>query len=195
MNFKELCEANKLIKTTDIKGKEYAEVNQRIKAFRSVFPNGSIESEIVSYENGTVVMKAIAKDEEGKILGVGHAYEHENSSFINKTSAIENCETSAVGRALGMVGFGIDVSIASYEEVANAIENQNTMKAKKAMETTPKTEDEAKKKCTEAQVSFLEKLVADKHYNIEELLTKMNVKSLNELTSAQASVWINKLKG
>jgi hypothetical protein len=71
-----------------------------------------------------VIIKATALDEEGRILGVGHAYEKENSSFINKTSYIENAETSAVGRCLGMVGIGIDVSVASYEEVANAMEQQ-----------------------------------------------------------------------
>jgi hypothetical protein len=65
-------------------------------------------------------------------LATGYAQEKESSSFINKTSYIENCETSAVGRALGFCGFGIDVSVASYEEVANAINNQtakNTLDA------------------------------------------------------------------
>ena len=58
------------------------------------------------------------------MLGTGTAYEKESSTFINKTSYIENCETSAVGRALGMAGFGIDTSVASAEEVKNAINNQ-----------------------------------------------------------------------
>ena len=136
MKYLDLAIANESIKTTDIKGKEYAEVNQRIKAFRMVYPQGFIETEIVSNENGVVVMlaevgyhKEIVLDD-GKnffrkvVLGTGHAYEKEDSSFINKTSYIENCETSAVGRALGMAGFGIDVSVASAEEVANAIQNQ-----------------------------------------------------------------------
>ena len=139
MTFNELQEANKLIKTIDVKGKDYAEVPQRIKAFRSLFPNGAIETSIISNDNQMVVMKATVRDEEGHVLGEGHAYEKESSSFINKTSYIENCETSAVGRALGMCGFGIDTSVASYEEVANAINNQDRMKAEKAMETTPKT--------------------------------------------------------
>jgi hypothetical protein len=69
-------------------------------------------------------MKATVYDDEQKIIGTGIAQEKESSSYINKTSYIENCETSAVGRALGMCGFGIDTSIASYEEVTNAINNQ-----------------------------------------------------------------------
>lgn len=195
MTFNELQEANKLIKTIDVKGKDYAEVPQRIKAFRSLFPNGAIETSIISNDNHIVVMKATVRDEEGHVLGEGHAYEKEDSSFINKTSYIENCETSAVGRALGMCGFGIDTSVASYEEVANAINNQDRMKAEKAMETTPKTEEEARKKCSEAQVNFVEKLVAEKHIDKEAYLKQLKVKSFADLTSAQASAIINKLKG
>ena len=69
-------------------------------------------------------MKASIHDEEGRLLGTGTAYEKEGSSNINKTSYIENCETSAVGRALAMCGLGIDLSVASFEEVQNAIEQQ-----------------------------------------------------------------------
>jgi galactitol-specific phosphotransferase system IIB component len=70
------------------------------------------------------MFKATIYDGE-RILGTGHAFEEQTSTFINKTSYIENCETSAVGRALGMCGFGIDTSVASAEEVENAINNQN----------------------------------------------------------------------
>lgn len=132
ITYENIKEANKTIKTTDIKGKNYAEVNQRIKAFRMVYPTGTIETQLVSNENGICIFKAIVGfiDENNNlvILGTGNAYEREGSSFINKTSYIENCETSAVGRALGMAGFGIDVSIASAEEVENAITQQEEMK-------------------------------------------------------------------
>lgn len=142
MTYKDIQNANASIKTTDIKGKEYAEVNQRIKAFRMVYPSGSIETIMLKNEmtdnGGIVTFKAIIKDEDGKTIGTGTAQEKETSSFINKTSYIENCETSAVGRALGFCGFGIDTSVASYEEVANAIENQNKKPLK-----IPKTLEEA----------------------------------------------------
>ena len=101
MTFEELQKANATIKTTDIKGKAYAEVNERIKAFRMLFPNGTISTDIVSLEDGVCVMKAIAMNEAGMILATGYAYEKEGSTFINKTSFIENAETSAVGRCLG----------------------------------------------------------------------------------------------
>ena len=124
MKYLDLAIANEQIRTTDIKGKEYAEVNQRIKAFRMVYPQGSIRTEMMSNEDGVCIFRATVWDDMGNLLGSGHAYEQENSTFINKTSYIENCETSAVGRALGMCGFGIDVAVASAEEVQNAIQNQ-----------------------------------------------------------------------
>lgn len=133
IKFEDIQKANETIKTTDIKGKNYAEVNQRIKAFRMVYPTGTIETKLVSNENGVCIFKAVVgfldENQNMIILGTGNAYEKEGSTFINKTSYIENCETSAVGRALGMAGFGIDVSIASAEEVQNAIQQQDDMKA------------------------------------------------------------------
>ena len=137
-NWEQLVKANSIIKTTDVKGKEYAEVNQRIKAFRSVCPGGAIMTEMLSNENGICVFKATVCDEEMRVLGTGTAYEKESSSFINKTSYIENCETSAVGRALGMCGFGIDTSIASSEEVQNAILNQDQSKDEQPKNMTPR---------------------------------------------------------
>lgn len=123
-NYFYICKANEQIKTTDIKGKDYAQVNERIKAFRMCHPLGSIQTEIVSMGDGIVTMQTKVFDENGVLLGTGYAQEKENSSYINKTSYIENCETSAVGRALGMCGFGIDASIASAEEMEIALYNQ-----------------------------------------------------------------------
>ena len=137
ITFEDIQKANETIITTDIKGKDYAEVNQRIKAFRMVYPTGGLPTEIIKLEDGIVVMKCSVYDEEGNLLATGTAYEKENSTFINKTSYIENCETSAVGRALGMAGFGIDTSVASADEVRNAITNQE--------EATIQTQEEAKK--------------------------------------------------
>ena len=120
----DIARAAEAIKTTDIKGKEYAQVPERVKAFRMVHPEGRIVTEIVSLEAKRIVMRATVMTVDGRILGTGTAFEDQDSSFINKTSFVENCETSAVGRALGLCGFGIDVSIASAEEVQNAQDQQ-----------------------------------------------------------------------
>ena len=129
ITFEDIQKANETIKTTDIKGKQYSEVNQRIKAYRMVYPTGMIDTKMTSNEANeegihTCIFRATVFTEDYRILGTGTAYEKEDSTFINKTSYIENCETSAVGRALGMAGFGIDTSVASAEEVQNAIANQ-----------------------------------------------------------------------
>ena len=169
MKYLDLAIANETIKTTDIKGKEYAEVNQRIKAFRMVYPQGTIETEMLSNENGVCIFKAIVSDEDGNLLGTGTAYEKEDSSFINKTSYIENCETSAVGRALGMCGFGIDVSVASAEEVQNAINNQEPTK-EEALEYKLPWGKYTGKKLTEVPEDYIDWLLGNK---IEPRLIKM----------------------
>ena len=68
ISYDNLQKANESIQTTDIKGKEYAEVNQRVKAFRMLFPEGCIETELVSNENGLCVIKAYVRNDEGKLL-------------------------------------------------------------------------------------------------------------------------------
>lgn len=124
MTFQELQEVNAKLSTMDIKGKKYIPVNERVKAFRMLYPEGQIITELVKYEDGIVIMKAIITDGLGKTLAVDYAKEVEGSTNINRTSAVENCSTSATGRAIGLLGIGIDTSIASYEEVTNAQMNQ-----------------------------------------------------------------------
>lgn len=121
--WEEIKNANESLISLDVKGKDYIQVNERVKAFRMVYPEGTIQTEMLSNDNGVCVFKASAYNGD-LLLATGHAYEKEGSTFINKTSYIENCETSAIGRCLGMCGFGIDTSIASAEEVQNAINNQ-----------------------------------------------------------------------
>lgn len=158
ITFKQIQKANESIKTTDIKGKEYAEVNQRIKAFRMVFPDGFIKTELVKDEDGKCTFRAyvgyVRDDGIELIISTGTAYEKEGSTFINKTSYIENCETSAVGRALGLAGFGIDVSVASAEEVQNAQLNQELskpLKEDKYKKTIMKELEKAGKKSSELE--------------------------------------------
>lgn len=123
MTFEDLKRVNEGVKRIEVKGKAYACVAARVQAFRELFPNGSIVTEILSLENGICTMKASVFDGEA-LLATGHAQEKETASPVNKTSFIENCETSAVGRALGMLGIGSDEQMASAEEVANAINQQ-----------------------------------------------------------------------
>ena len=179
MTYEDLKKVNDEAKTTLVKDKPYVEVNERIKAFRKIFPMGFIKSEMVSNENGVCVFRAeVGVDD--VVLGVGYAYEKESSSFINKTSYIENCQTSAVGRALGMLGIGIDTSVASYEEVSNAIANQDQ-------------QDKQERKATPKQIELLAKKYEGE--NLEKLLKAQNIEKLEDLSMQKASDLISKLKG
>lgn len=124
---------NYQFKTTNIKGKEYVEVNERIKFFRQEeqYKGWCLCSEIVHLDADSCVIKATICDENGIQKATGFAQEDKSSSYINKTSYVENCETSAWGRALANLGIGIDTSIASSNEVSMAIAKQGTKQANK----------------------------------------------------------------
>ena len=109
-----------------INGKTYQTVAYRIAEFRKKYPvdsGWSIETECVQANEAYVIFKATIKNPEGKIISTGHAEEKRDASRINKTSALENAETSAIGRALASAGF-IGSEIASADEVVLAIEQQ-----------------------------------------------------------------------
>jgi hypothetical protein len=106
----------------EIHGKVYLTVARRIDDFRKSesFKGWSIETSLVSAEESMVVMKALIRDANNRIVATGYAEENRSLGKINKTSALENAETSAVGRALAFLGLG-GTEIASADEVATAI--------------------------------------------------------------------------
>ncbi len=116
MEYKDIERVNTEIKKTDIKGKQYAEVSERILAFRKLNPNGRIITEIVDKTENDVTIKATIYDENEKELATGYASEVKKG-LVNSISMLENCETSAIGRALGFCGFGIDNGIASGQDM------------------------------------------------------------------------------
>lgn len=127
MDYETLQKANSAIDPIDIRGKKYAQVNQRIKAFRMCYPEGAIKTELIEDKDGRCVIKAtVYADYPDRIIGTGTAYEVESSSNINRGSYIENCETSAVGRALGMCGFGIDFAVSSADELSRKQESSES---------------------------------------------------------------------
>lgn len=141
--------SNYKFKTTNIKGKEYVEVNQRVLYFRNEdqYKGWSLTSEILHLTDESCVIKAVVRNAEGAEVASGIAQEDKSSSYINKTSYVENCETSAWGRALGNLGIGIETSIASSNEVSMAIAKQSI--------------PEQKKPLTEALIASMKKAVAE----------------------------------
>lgn len=107
----------------NIRGREYETVALRVSKFREKYPIWALETEIIHRDQEVVVIKAYIKDDLGRVIATGHAEEYRASSQINETSATENCETSAIGRALAALGMG-GTEFASADEVANAISQQ-----------------------------------------------------------------------
>ena len=129
--------SNAKIKTTNIKGKQYAEVHERIKHFRGEpnYASLGISTEVLEWDKDKeeIVIRATIYDtnsDNGRILasGIAHERRDDKNSFVNKTSYVENAETSAIGRALACMGIGIEDAYASAFEVANAIAQQDGKK-------------------------------------------------------------------
>jgi len=112
-----------------IHGKEYVTVDERINEFRQKYPDGQITSEIIEHnlETGFILIRSDIYID-GKLIANGHAYEIKSASNINKTSYIEVCETSAIGRALGVAGFSVLGGVATAEEIKQATEQQQIIK-------------------------------------------------------------------
>lgn len=131
ITYEQIKEVNGTLPTTPIKGKNYVDVAARIQAFRRLFPMGRLASEYEHFTDAdgrTVwVVKTFAWDNEGQLLATGLASEVEGSTNINKTSALENAETSSYGRCIGFLGIGSQTSIATASEVATAIAQQEML--------------------------------------------------------------------
>ena len=152
----------------NIHGKQYATVAQRLQEFRKRYPLAQITTHLEKDEDNIVIYScAIWVD--GVVIATGWAEEVRGSSNINKTSALENAESSSLGRALAFMGFGIDGSIASAEEVENAIEIQAVMDEKKLS----KKQEKAIMTYLENQENGVELL--------QKLLNRANVDNLKEL--------------
>jgi hypothetical protein len=110
----------------NIHGKQYKTVALRVSEFRAQYPKHAIITELVHRDDTLVVMKAAIQDEAGRTIGTGYSEEVRASSSINRTSALENAETSAIGRALAAAGYA-GTEYASADEVANAIGQQGSL--------------------------------------------------------------------
>ena len=123
------------------KANYYEPVVSRVARFRFLFPDYSMTTELIDLCEHRVIMKTIICNFDGQELASGFAGEEFSSSFINKTSAIENCETSSWGRALANLGVNASGNIASADEINNAKLNQDTTK-KNGTATKNKVKDE-----------------------------------------------------
>jgi hypothetical protein len=116
-----------------IHGKNYIEVKDRVKAFREEKQDWSIITSVEHIgQNNSIIIKASIIDEKGtqRATGLAHEFQADKSSMVNMTSWVENCETSAIGRALACLGYGIDEAYASANEVKTAQRKEQEIKIK-----------------------------------------------------------------
>ena len=151
------------MKTINIKGKNYVPVVERLKEFRTLekFKNWSLETEWLSITQEVATCRVIIRDETGVLKSTGTAMElrDEKSSLVNKTSHVENAETSAVGRALGNLGIGLDGDeVASYEEVSRAKKQQLISSINSMVDERNRDEYEKEYKLSEIGMMSIEDL-------------------------------------
>lgn len=170
-------------RTVTIHGKEYETVASRVDTFREAYQAYSITTEIISNDNEYVVMKATILDDKSVIRSTGHAQERYGSTTINTTSALENCETSAIGRALASFGLA-GTEFASADEVANAIDQQS-----QGVSYAPNNNSEMSDK----QKNWLEKLAHTNDFNDIQHMANQYI-NRNVVTKKDATDLIDQLK-
>lgn len=116
----------------NIHGKEYKTVALRVDEFRKDYKDEwAIITKIAYRDENIVIMEADILNKENRVIATGFAEEDRRKGTINSTSALENCETSAIGRALANLGYG-GGEYASADEVANAVYQQNASGERKS---------------------------------------------------------------
>lgn len=163
-----------------IHGKEYKTVALRVAEFRNEYTikdGWGIITTLVHHDEDTVIMKAEVVNPSGMVVGTGHGEEKRSASQINRTSAMENAETSAIGRALAAVGLA-GTEYASADEVANAIQQQQERPAR-----TGQPSDKQKKFLhslilrlpKEEQTFYIDKAKGADAIGISKLIEELNV--------------------
>lgn len=151
------------METIYIKGKKYVTVNERLKAFRTVAEYKGYSLVTIAHEltNDVCVMEAQIKNKDGVLIANGFAREvrTQAESLVNATSYVENCETSAWGRALANFGIGIDEEVCSAQELLVALGMQKSKTAEQKPSEIPYI-NKAKAKEKSPQARMLDEIQA-----------------------------------
>jgi hypothetical protein len=152
---------------------EYVQVNERLELFRKEHPEWGLVSTLDHYDDSRVVVRAVVTNEQGREIASGLAEEVRDSSPVNKTSAVENCETSAWGRALANLGYEVKRSIASREEMEKAqrLENPKPERTQASVTAPP---DPVKARQAKA-IAAIEKMSSHQRTALRQLMAKHNV--------------------
>lgn len=194
VSYEQIKKANEEIETIKLGAKGYAQVNERIKAYRKVYPTGSIITQIEEIREDYVRIRAEVRDQAGNIVSTGVASEmltgDNKKDYINKTSMVENCETSAVGRALGFAGFGVDTAIASAEDIERTKQSNKTFEIYNNM----LIRDEEAKYVIKVAIGDLMRKMGVVKAGLSDVVEKELWTNLEDMTTHQLLKLENKLK-
>lgn len=165
-----------------IHGKEYKTVALRVAEFREKHPDWCIKTKILSSAD-IVQIRASILDPNGRVVATGLAEEVRGSTNINKTSALENAETSAVGRCLAFFGLG-GTYIASADEVADAQKQQKELEAVERLVAH-----------NAAVREHIDSIVAVKHYLLNEDYSSAYEASSEIPDDDRLALWISTKSG
>ncbi|CAL7896684.1 hypothetical protein [Fusobacterium necrophorum] len=170
------------MKTIDIKGKNYVTVVERLKYFREHYSDWSLETEWIFIEEEKAACRVVIKNPDGQIKSTGTAMEMRDAknSLVNKTSHVENCETSAVGRALGNLGIGLDGDVASKEEIELAQKQQLIFTINSMIDDKNREEYESEYKLSEMGMMSIEEL--------EVIKSQLEINQKNSLCKAISKI-------
>ena len=194
VSYEQIAKANGEMEMLKLGTKNYAQVNQRIKAYRKVYPTGRIETEIQEIREDYVRFRAVVTDEDDNIIATGTASEKitgdAKKDAVNIMSMVENCESSAVGRCLGFAGFGVDTAIASAEDI------EKSKAASKLFEiyTGMYIHDEEAKKVIKVSIGDLMRKMGVVKAALAEVVEKELWTNLEDMSSHQLRKLEEKLK-
>lgn len=188
------------MKTISIKGKEYVTVNERLKEFRNNFKDYALVTEIIELGVDFATVKASIYDDKGVLRATGFAREVVAKSPINKYAFLENCETSAIGRALGNFGIGIDEAVCTADELIQKLSHEDDKPQKTEFEKAATADKSATTKAINQAIKTGATEVKKKTKSIDDLkkhyqhsIDKLNtIKDVTELNNTQID-FINNL--
>jgi len=164
---------------------DYETVETRLEKWHGQYPDSRVETELIEASNTRFIVfcKLFKTEADPKPCATGLAFETITEKGVNSTSALENCETSAIGRALANAGFAAKGKRASREEMAkvnNAEPNQYEKKLAERRYSPPATRSAAVEDALRASFAVENKEADPQQWTVSEVVDQIGSSTPNE---------------